>query len=200
MKKSKPHYQVSIRETPDSLVIQYRGKKRVALIIVYSFVLILYFAVTSINLLLIFTGTHGSFWWDLFYVGSTLYFIIYIAIISPAIFLNSLLNHETDTITDHAVRVEKSGFGSVRLNKEFPLKKKPIFRLGNEIIGSKYISFSRSIAMAKLTRLLPLNLMRYFCPGISPEDGLAILERIGAKFPQFDVLRDPEFNLKSKPG
>jgi hypothetical protein len=200
MNNPKSNYRYTIRETPDSLIIQYRGSKSYAGIILMSLFLIIFLVLLYLNLEQALNRQDGFESADLFYIGLPLLYLILIAILSPALVLHSLSDHETITITDHAIRIEKSGFRSVQQCKKFPLKKKSVFHLGIETRDSKHITFYKSKAMARISRMLPPNPMRYFCSRISPEDGLAILERIGTKFPRFDVLKYREFNLNTKPG
>ncbi len=191
---------LEIHENPDSLVITYRGSQNVgqALIILLLVFLTPVFPLIALAPDLSRTNP-AEFLFDpniFLCLGSIILILLYGAYVALSWALDLVLNHEKVTITADSLTIEKSGFGSIHLSREFYLKKSdclhPTFMYQGMIALSPSRFFARASQLSRGRDWFFTSPMRWFCRGLSHEEHLAILVRIKAKFPNINVLMENE--------
>jgi hypothetical protein len=196
---------LEIHENPDSLVITYHGRKRQSKAFISIFIMFGLLLIMLLNTFLV-LAEHDRDLGDLIFLGVFWMVTLYLEINGPSWVLKPLLDHETITITGHEIRVEKYGFRTIHRTRTFQLKGKPVFHFGQENPNEMHITFSPSSFVAHFTSLPSIRFWFYpspmhnFCGNVSSTDGLGILDRIKAKFPQFEILKDLDFSFHLKPG
>ena len=101
--------------------------------------------------------------------------------------LEWLLDREEILIDDNTIRVEKSGFGSIKRTRVIPTGGKMFFILwGNMIVFNKSLKTGNRFGKPFLKQPT-IKPMQYFLSGISVQYGIPVLERIKARFPQYDI-------------
>jgi hypothetical protein len=201
MSDLKAKYQYTIEDTINGLTIHYQGTKRwgAAVLIVMLAILVLLIMIPMMTEILndptiINTNDYVPM---IVTVGILMAGLLYGLFIYLTWALDLLLDDETITIDAHSIRVEKSGFGSFHLSKEYTLKGNTIFHMMVMNL-SNVISFSRYKLTARLSQhgsfryWIHPSPMRWFCRRISASDGALILSRIKSKFPQYDFFREQD--------
>jgi hypothetical protein len=194
---------LEIHENPDSLVITYRGSQNVgrAVIFLLSSILGLVF------LLLVIAPDLDQFQLSevnlspiiLICPGVFLLLFIYSAYITLTWALDLMLDREKVTITAGSLTIEKSGFSSIHLSREFYLNESACL---HPMFMAIYMESMISVSPSRLTTRLSqtggfrhwflASPMRWFCRGLSKEEHVTILQRIKRKFPNINVLMDYE--------
>jgi hypothetical protein len=188
-----------IQETPDGLVITYRGSQNPvrALISLISAIF------APVILLVLITSDLASakpieFEFDpltVLCLGSMIFIFAYGTYIALSWALDLMLDRELITITATNLTVEKSGFGPIHLSREFLLKESDCLHLMFMFTGHR-ITLSPSRLLARIGQMgtgrdwLFTSPMRWFCRGLSREELIAILTRIKSKFPNIKVLME----------
>jgi hypothetical protein len=194
---------LEIHENPESLIINYRGKQKVGRAVIF----LLYSIFTFVFLVIFFAPDIAQL--DLSEVK-----IIPILIICPGIFLSLyiysafvtltraldlMLDCEKITITAGSLTIEKSGFGTIHLSREFYLKESAcLYPMFNILSMESMIALSPSRFLTRLRQTgtfrdwFLTSPMRWFCRGLSNEERVVILQRIKSKFPNINVLMDYE--------
>jgi hypothetical protein len=189
-----------IHENPDSLVITYRGSQNVGRVLIILLMVILAPVFPLIALATVLAQANPiEFEFDPLMVlclGSMIFIFAYGTYVALTWALDLVLNHEKVTITATSLTVEKSGFGSIHLSREFYLKKSdclhPTFMYECVIALSPSRFLARASQISRGRNWLFTSPMRWFCRGLSKEEHIAILARIKAKFPNINVLMEDE--------
>jgi hypothetical protein len=203
MKADHDRLTYEIQETPGSLVITYRGNQNRgrALIILLSVILAFAYLLGGFALLIPNGSSPESEFQPLIYLclGSFILLLVYGAYVALSWALDQMLDREQVTLTATSLTVEKSGYGSIHLTREFYLKESDclhptsilyMFEGIIELSPSRFLA--RASQMGSGRTLLFTSPMRWFCRGLTKEDHLAILTRIKAKFPNINVLLENE--------
>jgi hypothetical protein len=198
MKAVESAYQFEIQETPDSLIIHYQGRKNRGKAIMILLFMIVYLLGLIVGIYMALTLDADKLnilafsWVTMPFVLITL--IPYIE--------DLLLDREMITIMADQIRVEKSGFRSIHRTRIFTLRDIPVFHFALFSERSLCIAFRYSGFMSRLKEIgwFFSSKSPKFCSGISAKDGALILDRLHAKFPQFYILKDLDFNMRNMPG
>jgi hypothetical protein len=192
---------LEIEETPDSLVIRYRGNQHVGRAYIYllssifAFVILIFlFAPSIIHLIQSEVGIPPLL---IICPGIFITLYIYGAYVSLTWALDLMLDREKITITANNLIIEKSGFRSIHLSREFLLYNSnylhPMFLA---MLMDNMIELSPSRLLARIGQAgggrswLFASPMRWFCRGLSKEEQVAVLQRIKGKFSNINILMD----------
>lgn len=185
MDKPKSKYTYTIEDTLNGLILTWQSRKR-------WLDVILGFCLTCLM-------SYGvKFFIDTFFKKDTaalvvliglLWLIILIFYIAYSLFemLDSLLNLEVITVGHSSIRITKKGLGPFRYTRNLITSGKiSVFKHQEGFMGhgsnlSVYISGSRFRLLASI------DPMRRFLHGISEQDAISILEKIKARYPQYDI-------------
>jgi hypothetical protein len=191
-----------VKETQDSLVIHYQGRKRRSEAIAILLIMIVFLLIMLVNTFLLLTWYATPRIDDLIFLGFYWLLTLFFLITGPAWVINPLLDRETIKIRGDQIRIEKSGFRSIHWTRIFHLRNKLVFHFTPLSKSNICITFSNSKFKSRLLNVgwVYYSPMRHFCSGISVKDGLAILDQIQAKLPQFEIRKDLDFSMDLKPG
>jgi hypothetical protein len=193
MKANKSYPTYEIRETPESLIIAWRGIKRVKAVVILSLVEILFLFLMVGDIEYVYTEYQVFHQAGITFSTTISFHIIlwmctiYFLIIQAINFSGLLLEHETITIMKNTIRIEKSGFRLINRYKQYSLDKNQLFQFTVLDFNNSFVSFSRLLKPRLLYSFFPQP-SRWFCRGISIQDADIILTRIKAKFPNIKVL------------
>lgn len=178
-------YTCAIEDTLNGLTITTKIRKQWIPVIPFLFFLICSVILLAWSITGLFSDTD---------VLSSNIFVICMAV-SAGFFGNFLFVHGLEWLLDReeiyidagTIRVEKSGFGSIKSTRGIPTGGKMFFiLLGNMIVLNKSMRTGKRYGK---TFLKPPTLrpMCYFLSGISVQYGIPVLERIKARYPQYDI-------------
>jgi hypothetical protein len=189
MDKPSTKYTYTIDNTINGLAITWWGRKRwleSILNLVLSCMLGYVFIKILLDILLNLGNIHNTA-----VLVSYLFLLLIIAWELPFILmgmLDGMFDQEMITINDDSIQVRKSGFGSREWNKTFSTDGRMcFFHVRTGLIAfyrSKWLAMVYSKGFLKSTAIHPL---RCFLRGASEKDAIAVLERIKARYPRYDI-------------
>ena len=189
MNKPDSKYTYTIEDTINGLAITWRGSKR-WLESILNLVLSCMLGYIFIKILLEILLNLGNIL-NTAVLVSYLFLLVVIAIELPFILMDALdgmFDQERITINDDSIQVRKTGFGSREWNKTYSTDGKMcFFHVRTGLIAfyrSKGLVMIYSKGFLKSTAIHPL---RRFLRGASEEDAIAVLERIKARYPRYDI-------------
>ena len=127
MKIDKGRATYEIQETPDNLIITHRGRQNwgwalINLLPVILIVVILLFLITT-DLPYAYPNKPETNLLTFLCLGLSMFIPSYVAYAALTWALGLMVDHEKITITADSLTIEKSGFGSIHLSREFLLEK-----------------------------------------------------------------------------
>jgi hypothetical protein len=192
MNNTNSKYQLNISDSINGLVITYQRPISWWLT-AYSFIisaaLFMFLTWAIAQVMTFFTAGADTSTWIIMLIVIPVFLFTMLNQISTG--LDALLTVEKIHIDDKSVQLEKSGFQSLERNRAIPTDGKASFFLGRGIGRSLAVIKSKFLAQLYGTGILHsgnIDPMRCFLRGISQTDAIEVLEKIKAKYPQYNIF------------
>jgi hypothetical protein len=204
MNNTNSKYQLNITDSINGLVITYQRPKS-WMLTAYSFIvsaaLFMFLTWAIAQMMTFFTAGADTSTWIIMLIVIPVFLFTMLNQISTG--LDALLTVEKIQIDDKSVQIEKSGFQSIERNRTIPTDGKTSFFLVRGVGRSLVVIKSKFLAQLYSGGMLHsgnLDPMHCCLRGISQTDAIDLLEKIKAKYPQYNILYQNTPNLSGGMG